>query len=98
MYHRLSAYLLLGAILVFGLSCTKLGEPMQGEHTMGVQPLPQAGSIPANWGKLISTSNCAAAKEWIQLWFQDDAGVVRMVAYNLETNTLSDKAVLFHRD
>ena len=98
MNHRLGAYLLMAAILVFGASCTKLGEPTQGENTLEVQTLPQAGSIPANWGKLISTSNCAVAKEWIQLWFQDDAGVVRMVAYNLETNTLSDRAVLFHRD
>lgn len=98
MEHRVWACLLLGVILVAGISCTKIGEPVQGVQTLSVQALSAPGSIPAGWGKLISTSSSPAAKEWIQLWFQDDAGTIRMVAYNLENNTLSDKAVLFRRD
>ena len=98
MNRRSVGILVFGMILVLGASCTRLGEPVQGEHTLAVQSLPQMGSIPANWGKLISTSSCPAAKEWIQLWFQDDAGIIRMVTYNLENNTLSDKAVLLPRD
>jgi len=98
MQHRLGGCLLLCALLVSGVSCTKLGEPTQGANTLGVQDLPQAGPIPSSWGKLVSTSSSPVAKEWIQLWFQDDAGAIRMVAYNLENNTLADKAVLFGRD
>ena len=89
---------LLCATVILGVSCTRIGEPAQGEHTLEIQVLSQAGSIPGNWGKLVSTSACPAAKDWIQLWFQDDAGVVRMVAYNLVDNTLADKAILFHLD
>ena len=98
MNRRSVGILVISLILVLGASCTRLGEPARGENTLGVQALSQMGSIPANWGKLISTSSCPAAKEWIQLWFQDDAGIIRMVAYNLENNTLSDKAVLLRRD
>ncbi|HPW18347.1 MAG TPA: hypothetical protein PLP83_08205 [Candidatus Aminicenantes bacterium] len=97
MFRRIGACLLLSAFLGLGASCTRLDEPPQGEHTLGVQPLPQVGSIPADWGDLVSTSSYPIAKEWVQLWFQDDAGTVRMVAYNLDSNTLSTKAILIER-
>jgi hypothetical protein len=98
MSRRILGILGIGVILILGVSCQRLGEPVRGGLTLGVQALTQAGSIPASWGKLISTSSCPAAKEWIQLWFQDDAGTVRMVAYNLEKNTLFGEAILFRRD
>ena len=98
MSYRLAGFLFLCAVLILGASCTKVGEPPQGSHTISVQALSRPDSVPSNWGKLISTSSCPEAKEWIQLWFQDDAGVIRMLAYNVQNNTLGDKAIVFHRD
>jgi hypothetical protein len=98
MTRKMLGLLGIGMILVLAVSCQRLGEPAGGDRAMGVQKMVQAGSIPASWGKLVSTSSCPAAREWIQLWFQDDAGVVRMAAYNLEKNTLLGEAVVFPRD
>jgi hypothetical protein len=98
MSRRILGVLGIGMVLMLGVSCQRLGEPARGEQALKVQVLEHTGSIPASWGKLVTTSSCPAAKEWIQLWFQDDAGNLRMVAYNLEKNTLLGQAILFPRD
>jgi hypothetical protein len=88
----------MSAILIFGVSCTKLGKPGPGEQKLVLQELTQADSIPAKWGKLVSVSSVASEERWVQLWFQDDEGNIRLVPYNVSDNYLSNQARMIRRD
>lgn len=98
MYQRLVGCLVLFTILLFGMSCTKLGEPGPGEQKLMPTELTKTDSIPADWGKLISVSSTPGIDRWAQLWFQDDEGVIRIVAYNVRDNYLSRQARTIQRD
>lgn len=98
MCYRRSVFVLLCLSLILSASCTKLRTPFPGEQALERQVLPQKDAIPAEWGKLISASNSPSFPNWIQLWFQDDAGLVRMVPYNIDRNILAPDVVLFRRN
>jgi hypothetical protein len=46
---------------------------------------------------LISVSNEPDFPNWVQLWFEDKDGNVRMVAYTIGTNRLEGTVVLIPR-
>jgi hypothetical protein len=98
MSHRLTVCLVMSAILIFSVSCTRLGEPGSGEQKLVLQELTQTNSIPAKWGKLVSVSSVPDIEKWVQLWFQDDEGNIRVVPYNVSDNYLSIQARMIRRD
>lgn len=98
MFHRFLVCLVVFAVLIFSVSCTRLGEPGPGEQNLALQELTQPDSIPANWGKLVSVSSIPAAGKWVQLWFQNDEGIIRVVTYNVGDNYLSSQARIIHRN
>ena len=98
MYLRIAGFLILCAALLVGVSCAKLGEPGAADVALARQELTKPDSIPAEWGKLVSVSSCPAFEKWVQLWFQDEEGVVRMVPYNVSSNYLAGQAHVIGRD
>jgi hypothetical protein len=88
----------MSVILIFGMSCTKLGEPGLAEQTLVLQKMTQTDSIPANWGKLVSVSSVPGVEHWAQLWFQDDEGTIRILPYNVSNNYLSSQARIIRRN
>jgi hypothetical protein len=98
MSYRLVGCFVMSVILIFGASCTKLGQPGPGEQKLVLEKLPEAGSIPVKWGKLVSVSSVPPLDNWVQLWFQDDEGTIRIVPYNVTDNYLSSLARTIRRN
>ena len=44
--------------------------------------------IPAAWGRLAGVSSVAQYPDLIQLWFEDDSGVVRVAVFRATTGEL----------
>jgi hypothetical protein len=84
-------------LAVLPVSCVKMPEwAPAGEGDIATEDLPDADAIPLAWGKLVSVT-ITEQDYFYQLWFQDEAGNVRMVGYDLRTNRLIPKARLFSR-
>jgi len=63
---------------------------------VGVEQL-TAASIPTGWGKLISVTSLVDYPRSFQLWFQDDAGKVRLVRYDYPTHEVGPEVVTIPR-
>jgi hypothetical protein len=55
-------------------------------------------SIPSSWGKRVSVSSCPGIENWVQLWFQDDAGTIHVAPYNVRDNYLLSQVSVIRRD
>ena len=98
MSRRFLACLGVCVVLLAGASCTRLGAPGPGEQPLVLQTLTRTDSIPAAWGKLVSVSSSPGIADLVQLWFQDDAGIIRMAHYNVKDNYLSKQVRMIGRD
>lgn len=78
-------------------SCAKLPSPALEEDDTPSIKLSTVKSIPLEWGNLISVSNCDKYKKWVQLWFQDKDGNIRMVPYDVSINRFSTTFKLISR-
>ncbi len=87
--------LLLAAALLTPLACTKLPErlPLE-EGPITVQKVPEADSLPSNWGSLVAVTNRPDVAHVFQLWFQDEDGNVHMAVYNMSLNRLLPSAIM----
>ena len=95
MLKRAGMCLLVMALVLFAISCTKLpGATTQEEGGIAIEKLEDMTSIPLKFGKLISV-NTIPERDLSQLWFQDDDGNVRMVVFNMNANRLWNHARLF---
>jgi len=88
----------MSALLVGGISCTRLGESGSAEQKLVMEELTETGSIPLKWGKLVSVSSVPGVANWVQLWFQDEEGIIRMVPYSIGDNSLSGQARVIRRN
>lgn len=88
-------------VVVLGLlvlSCAKIDEQTTVVGGNNVrEPIPDDGTIPLEWGKLISVSNEPDFESWVQLWFQDEEGTVRMVPYSVKHNRFAQNARVIRR-
>ena len=87
----------LGAIgIVLSLvACTAIPEP-GSPGTVAVEQLPSLDAVPPHWGTLVSTNPIPSARA-TALWFRDDSGTIRMVAFDHETSQLWPQARVIHR-
>jgi hypothetical protein len=82
------------------ISCTRLDEAQpkpKGTVSLGTEKLPALDSIPSEWGKLVSVSTTPIYAGWFQLWFQDENGKVRMVAFDIQNRALKPDAIVVPR-
>ena len=98
MSRQTGIWLLVVALLLPTLSCTKLSDrPAPKGVVVGSEKLPVLDSIPPEWGKLVSVTSNTAYPGWFQLWFEDESGTVRMVLFNLRTKQLDSNAKVLPR-
>ena len=98
MLHRKAICLLVLVFLFPIISCTRLDEaPPKGTVSLGIEKLPVLDSIPLEWGKLVSVSTTPIYDGYVQLWFQDENGKVRMVPFDIRNNRLVGIGVVVPR-
>jgi len=86
-------------ILIFlSLSCAKIGEPVvPGGGDLVFKAMPSLDSIPLEYGNLVSVSSVAGYPYYVQLWFQDENGIIRMVRYGIKENRFAKEFHLIPR-
>jgi hypothetical protein len=73
---KLAALLMTCALLVcFGISCEKTTPTTE----FSPEIYSQLGELPSSYGELESVTAITEYPGWFQLWFEDDAGIIRMV-------------------
>lgn len=82
------------ASLMLVLSCTKLEVPANVSARVAQDVLTRPNAIPAAWGSLVAVSTVPAYPDLVQLWFQDQAGAVRMVAFRVSTQEILNARVI----
>ena len=98
MLGRMGILLVVVVLVLFSLSCARISEASTpGEGAFFKKALPHVDSIPSKWGNLVSVSNVAGSRYWIQLWFQDENGNLRVVAYALQKNSFAKEFYLLRR-
>ncbi len=97
MLYRTGAYLLVAALVLAAASCTELRRttPREGP-AVTIEQTPYSNSVPLEWGQLISVT---ADPTWpaATLWFQNEAGEVRLVGYHHESRRLVDSVAVIGR-
>ncbi|MEW5796357.1 MAG: hypothetical protein AB1772_08335 [Candidatus Zixiibacteriota bacterium] len=91
---NLSAVLFVCALLaVFGSSCEKRTADADASNELMV-PLTE---IPASYGDLEAVTVMPEYLGWQQLWFQDDAGTIRIVRINMARNIMHKQIKTINR-
>ena len=85
-------------LMLVGLipSCAKMPEwetPGKG----AIEELKDTAGIPSQWGKVMAVTNVPAFQYEFQLWLQDEEGRVRLVNYDLRTNSLLPNVRVINR-
>ena len=98
MLHRIGICLLVVVFLFPIISCTRISEaPDQKAVRLGAEKLPALDSIPLEWGKLVSVSTTPIYQGVFQLWFQDENGKIRIVAFDIKNRCLIPDAAVIPR-
>lgn len=98
MSRRMGVAVLLVALTAVLPSCQELPQmPALGEGELDIDPVPQPNAVPAEWGRLVAVTNDPQFGHLFQLWFEDEAGTLRMVTYNDRWQRLSGAAVRVER-
>lgn len=90
---RSAAAVLLGLL---ALSCTRLPSAATVSRD-AFEPLAHADSIPLAWGRLIAVNENSTTPSASLLWFQDEAGEIRMVGFNHSTGRFWTNARVIRR-
>ncbi len=97
MLCRIGGYLLVAALVLSAVSCSELRQttPREGP-SVTIEEMPYSNSVPLEWGQLISVTADVA---WpaATLWFQNEAGEVRLVGYHHESRRLVDSVAVIGR-
>lgn len=98
MTSRTRILLVLLVLFAIAVSCAKI-EETQGEAKglISKEALPYIDSIPSEWGNLVSVSSVEGYSYWVQLWFQDSSGNIRMVPFDIENNRFHENFRLIPR-
>lgn len=86
------------AFLLAGVAaaCARLPE-VRHTGAFARDTLPDSASVPSSWGNLVSVTVNPASTDVFQLWFQDPAGKVRLVVYDIRKVQLDRAATLITR-
>ena len=84
MLGRVGRYAVATALFLVALSCAELPGPETGGEQVPQETLPSPVAIPAEWGDLVSVTTGVRFASGSLLWFEDQAGTVRMVGTPLQ--------------
>jgi hypothetical protein len=98
MLRKTVLWLVVVILLVPAFSCSRLPEKSApAGPALTSEQLPAMDSVPPEWGRLVSVTTNPAYPGWFQLWFEDEASTVRMVAFNHRTGKLDASVVVIPR-
>ncbi len=83
-------------LVAVAASCTRLPGP-DARGGLLADTLPDAASVPSSWGTLVSVTINPAYTDVSQLWFEDPAGRIHLVVYDLRQHQLQRVAALITR-
>jgi hypothetical protein len=83
--------------VLLSTSCSRLAESPPEGGEISSESLPNPGSVPSQWGNLVSVTNSPSFDYLFHLWFEDPEGNVRMVLYDSRTAILAADAKLITR-
>ena len=89
MLKRTAGTILLLAFVVLTPSCRRL-EQRGTPGGVPADPITNGLVLPADWGNLISVTTTDRYPDVMQLWLQDNAGNVRVAAFSLTQNKLTN--------
>jgi hypothetical protein len=81
----LKKYVTIGLIFVLLLailSCQRVTPKPTGSELIDLK------SVPASYGNLVSVTSIPAYPEWVQMWFQDEAGTIRILKVSFGDNKM----------
>ncbi len=79
-------YVIIGiaiALCLFVLSCQRVTPKPSGSDLIDLT------NIPATYGNLISVTSIPAYPEWVQMWFQDNTGTIRVIKVSFGDNRMA---------
>jgi len=65
---------------------------------MDMSVVSELQSIPAEYGALVDVTAMDEYPNWVQLWFQDDQGVIRMVRVQFIANLIHNDVKVITRN
>jgi hypothetical protein len=77
MSRRAIGFALVVALAVTAIGCQKL--PGRPDSLLPVETLTRPDAIPAAWGNLVAVSTVGQYPDLVQLWFQDEQKIIRVV-------------------
>jgi hypothetical protein len=80
-------------ICCFGVACEKQTDLWESEVAFS-EPLPE---IPAEYGELEAVTTIPEYPGWFQMWFEDDAGTIRIVRVQLFNNQMPTEVKVIPR-
>ena len=95
MRHHVAGCVVPLVLLLASAACAKLPEGAQsapGEPA--VEAVRSSDSIPLQWGELVAVTGELPVRG---LWFQNDAGELRIVDFNFRTRRFGPVALVIHR-
>ena len=88
-------YVIVGLAVVLCLltvSCQRVTPQAAGSNLVDLK------NIPASYGNLISVTSIPAYPEWVQMWFQDTAGTIRIIRVSFKDNRMIADATTITRN
>lgn len=88
-------YVIVGVAVVMCLvtaSCQRVTPQAAGSNLVDLK------SIPAAYGNLVSVTSIPAYPEWVQMWFQDSAGTIRIIKVSFKDNRMMAEATTITRN
>ena len=91
--------LILLPVVLLSFSCARLPESGRPPEAgmLPVEMLVDEQSVPTEFGQLVAVSESPSGR-FTQLWFQDEEGIIRMVAFNNTTARLFPQALVIGRN
>lgn len=88
--------LILATFLIVGinLACEKNYNPWEDDLVAFSEPLPD---IPASYGNLKAVTSITQYPGWFQMWFEDDAGTIRIVRVQIFHNKMATDIKVIER-
>jgi hypothetical protein len=95
---RVWGAVILTSLVLVAAGCASLSrEEVMVDKQATTVSMPDTGSIPSDWGQLVSVTNAPQTSNQFHLWFQDEAGTVRLAVYDIRNRRLLSTGWVFER-
>ncbi len=78
-------YVIIGFAIIlclFIMSCQRVTSKPAGSELVNLS------NLPASYGNLIAVTSVPAYRDWVQMWFQDNTGTIRIIRVSFDDNQM----------